>query len=253
MTASKVGAALPDGAWVAVACETTGDSVTSDAGTSKIWERLSDGTYVPNSFVETGADGWTPGVPRCDSGSQGPSSKSSYNRQAAVDYARGNYTNLNVGVIPKCTYFASAVLEAGGINTESKWTPESTTKSDQASKLLYRLQGKVGPTKRWASADFLKNYLVKERKIATIAEVSLGSKNPGAELGDLIMYDWGGVSPGVIDHVAVVTGVAADGTLLVTQKENDYIDKGWNWSASDDAPISSATPGTRAYLIHITF
>lgn len=253
MNAGKVGAALPDGAWVSVACETTGDSVTSGAGTSDIWEKLSDGTFVPNVFVETGASSWSPGVNRCGSNTSSSSSTSSYDRQAAVDYARANYTNLNVGVIPKCTYFASAALEAGGVNTESKWTPESTKKSDQASKLLYRLQGKVGPTKRWASADFLKNYLVNERKIATITEVTLGAKNPGGELGDLIMYDWGGESPGIIDHVAVVTGVSPDGTLLVTQKENDYIDKDWNWSASAAAPISSASPGTRAYLVHITY
>lgn len=66
MDADHVGVALSDGASVSITCETTGDSVTSDITTSDIWEKLDDGTYVPNAFVDTGVDGFTPGVPSCD-------------------------------------------------------------------------------------------------------------------------------------------------------------------------------------------
>ncbi|MCJ1701976.1 hypothetical protein MT356_19875 [Rathayibacter festucae] len=63
---NRVGAALADGTPVSVVCETTGATVTSDVGTSDIWERLDTGAYLPNVFVETNANGFTPGVPRCD-------------------------------------------------------------------------------------------------------------------------------------------------------------------------------------------
>jgi hypothetical protein len=66
MDTTKVGAALPDGAIVDVDCETTGTTMSDTAGyVSDIWERLTDGTYIANVFVNTGVDGWTPGIPRC--------------------------------------------------------------------------------------------------------------------------------------------------------------------------------------------
>lgn len=65
LESNRVGGALPDGSWVEVACETRGATVTSDAGTSNVWEKLTDGTYIPNVFVKTGHDGFTPGLPRC--------------------------------------------------------------------------------------------------------------------------------------------------------------------------------------------
>ncbi|GAA2245159.1 hypothetical protein N1031_15485 [Herbiconiux moechotypicola] len=66
MESTKVGAALPDGTTVTVVCEQEGQSVTSDVTTSSIWELTSNGTWLPNAFVETHSNGWTPGVPRCD-------------------------------------------------------------------------------------------------------------------------------------------------------------------------------------------
>lgn len=67
---NKTGAALPDGTVINVVCETTGTTVTSDAGTSDIWERLDTGAYIPNVFTDTGFDGFTPNIPRCDQGEQ---------------------------------------------------------------------------------------------------------------------------------------------------------------------------------------
>lgn len=74
MDTTKVGAALPDGAIVDVACETTGTTMSDTAGyVSDIWEQLTDGTYIANVFVNTGVDGWTPGIPVCaDPGIQYP-------------------------------------------------------------------------------------------------------------------------------------------------------------------------------------
>lgn len=253
MSAAKVGAALPDGAWISVACETTGVSVTSDVGTSTIWEKLTNGTFVPNVFVETGANGWTPGVPRCDGAPPGPApATSKYNRAGAVAAARAHYKGEDVPFIADCTYFASQALVGGGLSVTTNWQAGSTDINDQASRPLYLLQ-RYGPTKRWANADYLKNYLVNERKVATIAEVSLSSKNPGVQLGDLIMYDWEGKPDGILDHTAVVTGFDSDGTTLVTQREPSQTDRKWNWSLAENKPISEARPGARAYVIRITY
>jgi hypothetical protein len=254
MEAGKVGPALADGAWVSVTCETTGTTVRSAAGSSRIWERLGNGTYIPNVFLETGTDGWTPGVPRCDAPSAIVDQGQGYDRAAAAAYAKQMYQQLNVPIIAKCTYFASAVLEAGGMPTSSAWTPESTTLSKQASKALFMLNGGVGPTKRWASADHLKNYLVKEKNFGTITEVPFTVANPGVQLGDLLLYDWGDEPDhGVIDHIAVVTGFAPDGTALVTQKELDQLDRPWNWSTATNRNIGDSNPGTRAYVVHIIY
>lgn len=65
MDAGRVGAALPDGAEITPVCDTTGQPVDNGAAVIDIWEKLADGSYVPNAFVNTGADGFTPGVPRC--------------------------------------------------------------------------------------------------------------------------------------------------------------------------------------------
>ena len=68
MDAERAAPALSDGDYVSIECETSGETVTSSVATTDIWERLSDGSYLPNAFIETGVNGWTPGVPRCDDG-----------------------------------------------------------------------------------------------------------------------------------------------------------------------------------------
>jgi hypothetical protein len=66
LSAAGVGKALHDGLLVSVACETTGDTVTDTAGyTLSIWDRLSSGGYIPNVYLVTQINGFTPGVPRC--------------------------------------------------------------------------------------------------------------------------------------------------------------------------------------------
>ena len=63
MGSQRVGAALPEGSSVEVACELEGELVDNNTTpATKIWERLSDGTYVSNAYTNTGVEGWTPGV-----------------------------------------------------------------------------------------------------------------------------------------------------------------------------------------------
>ena len=72
MDASKVGEALTDGSVVTVSCELPGQLVDNGYAPSDAWMRLSDGTYLPNAFIMTGHDGWTPGLSRCDQGTASP-------------------------------------------------------------------------------------------------------------------------------------------------------------------------------------
>lgn len=66
MDAPKVGTAVPDGGRVSLACEAVGQPVSNGYQTIAIWDRLDDGTWLPNAFLDTRTDSWTPGVPRCD-------------------------------------------------------------------------------------------------------------------------------------------------------------------------------------------
>jgi len=254
MSASKVGNALPDGASISVQCELTGTSVTSDVATTTIWERLTNGTYLPNAFVDTGVNGWTPGVPRCDAQNPTPVPVSNYNRQAAADWAKSHYKSAYIPFISNCTVFVSGALAAGGIPVTTVWQPWSRDLSAQGSKAVWLYFHNIGPTKRWSSADYLKNYIVNEAKLGTITEISFGTKNPGASIGDLIFYDEAhNKTPGIVDHVAIVTGFASDGTALVTQKQPSQLGRGWNWSLVNNKPFIQADPGSRAYLVHITY
>lgn len=68
MDSARVGSALSNGTPVLIDCETTGQVVDNGFAPTGIWEKLSDGTYLPNAFLYTGVDGWTPGISRCDGG-----------------------------------------------------------------------------------------------------------------------------------------------------------------------------------------
>ena len=73
MAASEVGNVVPDGGTVSVVCETEGEAVSNGVATINIWEKLSDGTYLPNAVFSTGTDGRTPGVPACGDTATAPS------------------------------------------------------------------------------------------------------------------------------------------------------------------------------------
>jgi len=312
MASAKVGAALPDGAWIDVVCETTGTTVTSDVATTDIWEKLSNGTYLPNAFVETGANGWTPGVPRCDTPAPAPvqpapvpapvqpvpqpapeqqpapqqesqapaehvpavpalptvpdplvpvptlqpAPKAAYNGEAAAAWALEHYDDADMlDNAPDCTTFVSSALHAGGLPTTGSWMPDSFNVFDQSSFWHWFGHGWKGPTKRWGSSDFLKNYLVSEEKVATITELSGDDPSAGgARPGDVILYDWGTTGDaGIIEHAALVTAYGDGGMVIVTQKEENQRARAWAWSESSSKPISEAIPGTHFYLVHITY
>ncbi|MFJ6200078.1 hypothetical protein [Micromonospora sp. NPDC092111] len=59
---------VPNGSYVSVSCQTTGDTVTGNLGTSAIWDRVVTGMtyfYASDTNIQSGYDGFHPGLPRC--------------------------------------------------------------------------------------------------------------------------------------------------------------------------------------------
>jgi len=57
---------LPEGAPVDIVCQGQGGAVSAKAGSSRIWDRLTDGSWVSDVYVDTpGTSDYTDGIPRC--------------------------------------------------------------------------------------------------------------------------------------------------------------------------------------------
>lgn len=254
--------ALSDGTPISVRCEQEGQTVSSTAGTSPIWERLSDGSWLPNVFVFTGADSWSPGVPRCDApppapapgaGQQPP--RQTYDRGAAVSWALQHVQDAERYHDSDCTWFVSQALWAGGLPRTGDWTDSSFD--------LFKLARKVdwpGPTKAAAQANAFKDTIVREG-FATITEVAWSDNTAGgAQPGDVIAYDWNKGpnnrdkgSDGLVDHLAIVTSVNEHGYPSVSQHTSPRTNRYWSWDpAGDGSWIEYSYPTARVYLIHVT-
>jgi uncharacterized protein YraI len=54
---------LPEGAKVAIYCQSPGTWVSGYYGTTNIWDNIDNGEYVSDAYVNTGSDGYV--APRC--------------------------------------------------------------------------------------------------------------------------------------------------------------------------------------------
>lgn len=54
---------LPEGAKVAIYCQSPGTRVSGYYGTTNIWDNIDNGEYVSDAYVNTGSDGYV--APRC--------------------------------------------------------------------------------------------------------------------------------------------------------------------------------------------
>jgi uncharacterized protein YraI len=54
---------LPEGAKVAIYCQSPGTTVSGYYGTTNIWDNIGNGEYVSDAYVNTGSDGYV--APRC--------------------------------------------------------------------------------------------------------------------------------------------------------------------------------------------
>lgn len=60
----------------------------------------------------------------------------------------------------------------------------------------------------------------------------------GAQLGDVILYDWDGRPDSKIDHVAIVTSIGPDGTVGISQHTPARSYRQWNLN-SNGAQLSA--------------
>lgn len=253
MGSQRVGAALPEGSSVEVACELEGELVDNNTTpATKIWERLSDGTHIPNAYINSGADGWTPGVPRCDQ-SPDPQPKenaSAYNPVAAANWAKEHAYDTPRFSGNDCTWFVSQALWNGGMQKTDRWTDYST--DDEQT----RNGPKPGPTRAARLADDLFHYLTSSGQVK-LKQISWSDNTAaGAEVGDLIFYNLNMHDPEDLDHVAIVTGINSDGYPVISQHTAGARDKYWSWSEAYNTWIEKAYHHEKygppkAYLIKI--
>lgn len=245
MDSARVGAALPDGAWVTVECELQGQPVSNGHQTIDIWERLTDGTFLPNAFINTGVDSWTLGVPKCEDLDWATEFfAGTYNRIGAAEHARTFANTINL-LPADCTFFVTlSMWDGGGLPQTSEWTLHSTDRSLWASRHLH-----PGLTRAAANANDFVRYM-EESGTAIVKRIDWADNTAsGAMLGDVIAYDWEGDL--VIDHLAIVTSLTWDGHPFVSQHTPNQLDRYWSWSESAGNWIEFAEPGSTAILVHI--
>jgi hypothetical protein len=195
-----------------------------------------------------------------------------YDRSAAVAWATANYNHLPL--IQKggdCTWFASQALWAGGLPSSDEWTRYSSNGvlgNDLEAIVKALVHGgyspidPVNPTLTATNANDLVAYLV-AAGMATKTPINWADNTAnGAELGDLIVYDWDHGSDGTIDHVAVVTGYAPGTNYpTVSQHSANRLNRYWSWDPASNgwiqyAPDNQPQDGHGApvaYLVHITY
>jgi hypothetical protein len=143
----------------------------------------------------------------------------SYNRNEAVSYAAKWWDGFNPAYKKfldcDCTNFVSQVLRAGGFPTQPSWNPE---------------------TDSWRSANAFYNFLKTSNKVQQVTSPDQ------LELGDIIMYSWGGNK---WDHSAVVVGFEEDSPLVAAHSIASY-DREWPYT---DSP--SWTEKTAYAFFHI--
>lgn len=85
-SASALGT-LANGTSVTISCQTYGQSITGTYGTSQLWDKLSDGRYVSDTYVYTGSDGAV--APLCADGESEAAAK-----WASAQVGKAAYENL---------------------------------------------------------------------------------------------------------------------------------------------------------------
>jgi uncharacterized protein YraI len=232
-TSSSVVEVVPKGARISIDCYTEGQQV----GNTTIWDHTQAG-WVSDALVLTGSD--SPVIPEC---STATAQSGQYDRAAAVAWA------ITDAYVPPtfnddCTFFVSQALWAGGLPETSDWTANSWNFFD----LAQRSRGLSSPSKAAADADYFKNAMENDG-YGTLTEIDPSDPTAGgAQLGDVILYDWNNGADGIVDHAAIVTKISADGTVGITQHSpaRDY--RKWNVDGN-----GKQLTDLRAYLLHITY
>lgn len=161
--------------------------------------------------------------------------------KAALKFLDTGYTFPN-----DCTYFVSQALWDGGLPSTADWTPRTSDQSKLASKNVYN----PGPSKAAANADIFTKYM-QQSGMAVVKPITWSDNSTaGAELADVIAYDWNNGADGVIDHLALITSFTNDHHPNVSQHSPTRRDRYWSWDSDGKNWIEITHKGSRAYLIH---
>lgn len=235
---------LSAGTSVTLECYSYGSQVDAPYGATNIWYKLKDydNAWVNDGYIYTGSDGPVTGACTDVAKPKASTPAQKYNRAAAVQWAKDHvYDHERFGNGNDCTWYVSQALWAGGLRKSSDWTSDNAFPSFK-------------PPRAASGADYLKNHLVTDTGMATITELSWSDNTAGgAQLGDLIAYDWDDGANGVIDHQAIVTNFTAEGYPLVSQHSHPQASRYWSYSETGKDWVENAKRGARAYLIHITY
>lgn len=259
---------FPEGTEVIIECETEGETVNNNFSDSNIWARMYDGLYIPNSFIHTGIDGRTPGVPTCnelDSLHSGEVEKfakqleadsdrtTKYDGEKAARWAVENYNHPKQRRFEyNCTWFASQALWEGGLPKSDIWTDISPLWKRKIPNPIRH--GFRGVTLEARSVQHFQDYMsksweVEKHEINDWSDNSLGGK---VRVGDVITYDYSG--DGEVDHAAIVTQLTDEGYPKVTEVNDSGTKKPnrfWSWSLNKNTWIKDSYPNAKAYLLHI--
>jgi hypothetical protein len=249
---------VAEGATPSRDCAVFGDYV----GDVRVWFRVADAgvsgyipSYYDDSHYQTMAELTAKyGIPECASQGLDASSPAadaplnpSYYRTAGVEWAVAHAQD-DQGSGTLCTWFVSNALWAGGLPTSEAW--QKGTRSS-----VY--------------VTDLRDYLV-DNGIASWSDITANLTTnavPGADIGDVIVYDWEG--DGELDHMAYVVDITADqypevaehGQFDFTKNpwfklstpRSPYIERGWTYSELNHQWLQAeeGNSSMRVHLLHI--
>jgi Putative amidase domain len=203
---------------------------------NNIWDKLSNGSYVTDYWVNTGYANLIPGVPQCapvEDRPGGPSGIWSFSRSDAASYAFQHYNDAQT-LHSDCTYFISQALAYGGLGMTPYWKPGTRSSKNPLN----------GPSATYPAFGAVPDFVAEMQRAgyATLWPADLSqSIVGGVGLADVVVYDWTG--DGTLDHLSIVT-VKENGTMYVSQHTDPRQKRQWNleWSGK--------RIGGRAYLLH---
>jgi hypothetical protein len=184
-----------------------------------------------------------------------------FDRSAAQEWARKYAEALPPPDVDACTYFASKVLEAGGLPQDGTWNMRFHN---------FKMNGqpRYGTGTAWVGPE-LALYL---NRLPYVDVIPLGHMNasnnniPKAKPGDIIAYVWNGdglptgiESLGNVEHLSVVTGSSQDNPQYPEVAEwgrdnrTPYVSRGWTYSMKTPGWLQDEKGQYNmfAYLIHV--
>lgn len=100
---------VADGTTVTIACQTNGTSVNGNWGSTSLWDRLADNTYVSDGFVDTGTNNMV--APACGGTPGQPGGTIQQRLDRFISDWEGKYLNYHDSVPNQCVSVANAWSE----------------------------------------------------------------------------------------------------------------------------------------------